>query len=214
MRTWLPLLFLLAACSPRNGIQTYAPGDGPPGDDDDDDSAGGDGCDGLGNAWPDPAPEFVDYEGTGVMPGDQLLNFRLRDQFGHRMCLSQLLGMPLIVDASTRWCGPCNKAAAESMELLEILHEIGPASIITLMVQDFTGSPAQPGDVDWWINEYGIEGYPVVLDDDEETADVWQTGGAYPLFFFLEPDGTIQERLSRKPDDSEVIDFVTQIHGG
>lgn len=212
MARWLPVLLLLAACSPRNGLETWPVGERPDGDDDD--SAGSDDCSTFDNEWPALAPEFADYEGTGVQPGEQLRNFRLNDQHGDRMCLAQLLGQPLIVDASTRWCGPCNEAAAESMELLEVLHEIGPSSIITLMVQDFTGSPAQPADIDWWVNEYGISGYPIVLDEDEATAEVWQTGGAYPLFFFLQPDGTIEQRLSRKPDESEIIDFVRSVHGG
>jgi len=205
MTRWLPLLALLVACSPRNGLQPLS---------DDDDSADSDDCSTFDNAWPALTEEFAEYEGTGVQPGDLLFNFKLNDQNGDRMCLAQMLGQPLIVDASTRWCGPCNEAAAESMELLEVLHGIGQSTIITLMVQDFTGSPARPADIDWWVNEYGIEGYPVVLDEDEATADVWQTGGAYPLFYFVRPDGTIDQRLSRKPDEGEIIDFVSSVHGG
>ncbi len=59
-------------------------------------------------------PQHNAYEGNGVSEGDFLPNFQLKDQHGQDTCLNQFLGSVLIVDASTRWCGPCNEAAAES----------------------------------------------------------------------------------------------------
>jgi len=124
------------------------------------------------------------------------------------MCLSQLLGHVLIVDASTRWCGPCNEAAAESAVLWEEMKEIGPSYITTLMVQNETGQPASAEDVTWWVEQYGIE-YPVVLDNNQQTAADWAVPN-YPLFFFVAPTGEIVQRIEQRPSETEVLEFVTE----
>lgn len=190
-------LGLLCACSPRNGLEIAG---------DDDDSSGGGACSDLDNSWPSLLPDYADYEGSGAQTGDFLPNFQLTDQFDQEMCFSQLLGTVLIVDASTRWCGPCNVAAASSAELWEEMKEIGPSWITTLMVQDGVGLPATLEDVQWWAETYHIE-YPVLLDDNGATATAWGVTN-YPVFLFIAPTGEVAERWDSKPDESDILNFV------
>ena len=191
------LAALVVGCSPRNGLELAG---------DDDDSAPVGTCASSDNSWPSVLPEFLDYEGTGAQTGDHLPNFQLTDQHNQSMCLSQLLGHVLIVDASTRWCGPCNEAAAESAVLWEEMKKLGPSFITTLMVQDGVGLPATLADVEWWAETYGIE-YPVVLDDGGQTATSWGVTN-YPVFLFLAPTGEVIERWEQKPSESDILNFV------
>ncbi len=202
MRSFLPLLvlvvgFSLLGCSPRNGLEVRG---------DDDDSAGPATCGGTDNAWPEVLPEYVSYEGNGAQTGDHLWGFTLTDQHNQTMCLSQLLGHVLIIDASTRWCGPCNEAAAESAVLWEEMKAIGPSYITTLMVQDGSGLPATLADAEWWAETYEIE-YPVVVDDAGQTATAWGVTN-YPVFLFVAPTGEVVERWEQKPGESDVLNFV------
>jgi peroxiredoxin len=187
----------LLGCSPRNGLEI--PGD-------DDDSGAPATCGSTDNAWPSVLPEYADYEGEGAQTGDHLLNFTLTDQHDQSMCLSQLLGHVLIIDASTRWCGPCNEAAAESAVLWEEMKEIGPSFITTLMVQDGSGLPATLVDAQWWADTYDIE-YPVVVDNAGQTATAWGVTN-YPVFLFVAPTGEVVERWEQKPAESDVLSFV------
>jgi peroxiredoxin len=184
-------------CSPRNGLEIPS---------DDDDSAAPAPCGSTDNAWPSVLPEYADYEGDGARTGDHLLNFTLTDQHDQSMCLSQLLGHVLIIDASTRWCGPCNEAAAQSAALWEDMKEIGPSFITTLMVQDGSGLPATLADVQWWADTYDIE-YPVVVDNAGQTATAWGVTN-YPVFLFVAPTGEVVERWEQKPAESDVLNFV------
>ena len=153
-------------------------------------------------------PEYLEYEGNGVNQGDYLHNFNLRDQHGKDTCLSQFLGNVLIVDASTRWCQPCNEAAAESAELWEEMKQIGSSWIMTLMVQDFSGLPATSSDVEEWAEDYDIL-YPVLLDHNEETRATWEVT-SFPLFFFIAPTGEIVRRIEQRPPEADILSFVAE----
>jgi peroxiredoxin len=193
----------LAGCSPRNGLPIAASPGG-----DDDDSAGNGSCGAAGNGWPEVLPEHQDYEGEGADSGERLPQFELRDQSGNATCFSQFLGYVLIVDASTRWCGPCNEAAGESMELWPQMRQIAPSWFLTLMVQDFNGLPATQADVEYWAEHYELS-YPVVLDENEATRQDWGVL-SFPLFLFIAPDGTVVQRVEQKPSADSVLAFVEQ----
>jgi len=188
----------MGACSPRNPLEG--------GEDDDDSAAGPPTCDVADNSWPAVLPEYLEYEGNGVNQGDYLHNFNLKDQHGQDTCLNQFLGSVLIVDASTRWCQPCNEAAAVSAPLWEEMKQIGPSWIMTLMVQDFSGLPATSSDVEEWAEDYDIL-YPVLLDHNEETRASWEVT-SFPLFFFIAPTGEIVQRIERRPPEADILAFV------
>ena len=188
----------MSGCSPRNPLHIET-------GDDDDSAELASTCE-VSNSWPEVLPEYRSYEGDGVSEGEFLFNFQLKDQNGEDTCLNQFLGSVLIVDASTRWCGPCNEAAAESAELWEEMKEIGSSWIMTLMVQDFFGLPATSSDVEDWTEMYDIH-YPVLLDNDEQTRTTWEVN-SFPLFLFVAPTGEIIQRIEQRPTESEILAFV------
>ena len=189
---------LVVGCSPRNGFESDEGGRS---------SGAGLECAGLENGWPELLPEHESYVGEGANTGDLLGNFLLEDQNEQFMCFSQLLGYVLVIDASTRWCAPCNAAAEESPELWEEMKDIGPSWFATLMVQNKLTFPATHEDVAWWAETYGLE-YPVLLDDDQQTAAEWGVT-SFPLFLFVAPTGEIVERHEARPTDAQVLDFVS-----
>lgn len=197
----LALITVMLGCSPRNGLI-------PPDAADDDDSAS-DSCATLDNSWPAVSDGYLGYVGEEAVEGALAPNLSGLDQFGDVACLSQLLGAPIVLDFSTRWCGPCNEAASESVALLEEMRSAGPSWITTVMVQSASGTDATHADVTQWADLYGIDDhYPVLLDAGQVIADEYGVT-SYPVFLFLAPDGTVVNRIEQKPSDAEILEFVS-----
>jgi peroxiredoxin len=185
---------LLVGCSPRNPLVTE-PAEPTPVPD-------------AENGWPGMLAGYEGYEGDGASEGDLLYDFELLDQNGNVVRLAQMLGSVLVVDASTRWCGPCNEAASTSMDLLARMQDLGPAWIVTLLVQNINGLPATVDDAQEWAEMYGIE-YPVVVDDNGQTAARWGVL-SYPVFFWVAPTGEIYHRSDAHLPDDESLDLVRE----
>lgn len=188
----LSSVMLAAACSPKNPPAAAEPTP-PPIDE---------------NGWPGTLAEYEGYEGTGAQVGDFLPGFALPDQENRLTRFEQFLGHVLLVDASTRWCGPCNKAAQTSMDLLDRMQDAGPSYIITLMVQDLSGLPATVEDAAEWAEMYGAT-YPVVVDDAEQTRAAWGVQ-SFPVFFWVAPTGEIYHRSDVHLGDDEAFALVEQ----
>ena len=194
---------LLAGCSPRNPIPEIVPPRPALAD----------------NGWPSILAEHDDYEGTGLQVGDLMLPFQvhnedgeivaggLADQNNNLVDFRQLLGQTLLLDLSSVWCGPCNKAAAESAELLVEMRAIAPSLITTILVQNIGGSPATTVDAAEWAADYHTE-YPVLVDTAEETTrGAWGQPG-FPTFWLVAPTGEIFDRFTSVPTESDVLDGV------
>ncbi len=190
---------LLAACSPRNGLIS------PDSVSDDDDTPPPEGCT-FENEWPEQLEQYAGYEGTGADVGDFIPDFALTDQNDDTFCMSQLFGSVMVLDFSTRWCGPCNEAAEEAPHLLEEARDIGPVWFANVMTQNLSGGPAAQSDVVWWADTYGLE-FPVGLDASSTVAADYGVT-SYPLFLFVAPTGEVVERHENKPTDAQVLDFI------
>lgn len=197
MRVLLLLLTIpLVACSPKNfpvtGEETVV-SDDP--------------CFNLVNDWPAMDPTYAEYTGDeGASVGAKLENYQTVDQHDDELCLSQFLGQVLIVDMASWWCGPCKEAAEESMELLPHMRELAPSTFITVLVQNEAANPVSQADVARWAETFELD-YPVMQDLSEEVTRAWEVT-SFPTFFFVAPDGTIVERVDRKPEDAEILQFV------
>lgn len=195
----LLLLPLVVACSPRNGLIP------PGGVGDDDDTPPPEGCT-FDNEWPDQLEDYAGYEGNGADVGDFIPDFALVDQNEQTFCMSQLFGAAIVLDFSTRWCGPCNEAAEEAPALLEEARDIGPVWFANVMTQNLSGGPATHADVVWWADTYGLE-FPVGLDASSDVAAEYGVT-SYPLFLFIAPTGEVVERHENKPTEAAVLAFI------
>lgn len=176
-------------CSPRNSIVTGA-------------STGGE-C--AESAWP-MAPD-LEYVGSGASVGDNLGDWSLNDQHGCTTDWEQFLGSVVMLDVSSVWCGPCNEAAATSMEVFEAIRaEHKSTFLITVLVQDEFAGPAGVEDAEEWAHNYSIE-YPVVVDDGESVRNDYGVI-AFPVFLFIAPTGEVYERIEGKPEDPEILELM------
>jgi hypothetical protein len=184
-------LLLASGCSPRNAIVSAVTG-------------GGDCPDSV---WP-VAPEGAeDYAGAGAAVGEKLGSWSLLDQHGCRTDWRQFLGSVTMLDVSSVWCGPCNEAAATSMEVFEAIRAENKASyLITVLVQDEFAGPASVADAEEWSEGYSLE-YPVVVDEGEAVRNAYGVI-AFPVFLFIAPTGEVYERIEGKPEDAEILELL------
>ena len=193
MRTILlfALALLAVGCSPRNAIEQG--------------EVEANEC--PDSPWPAVPSAYTDYEATGAEEGQGIGTWTLPDQFGCATDMRQFLGSVSVLDISSVWCGPCNEAAATSMEVFEAIREEHKASFfLTLLVQDELAGPAGVDDAAEWAEKYDLA-YPVVVDDRES---VRQDYGviAFPVFLFIAPTGEVYERFEGKPEDSEILELL------
>lgn len=182
---------LASGCSPRNGIVTAAVGGGE--------------C--PESVWPAAPEGSVDYGGAGASVGDALQEWSLLDQHGCRTDWQQFLGAVTMLDVSSVWCGPCNEAAASSMEVFEAIRAQHRAAwLITVLVQDEFAGPATVSDAEEWAERYALE-YPVVVDEGEAVRNAYGVI-AFPVFLFIAPTGEVYERIEGKPEDAEILELL------
>jgi thiol-disulfide isomerase/thioredoxin len=194
---------LLLGCSPRNPIPEYVPPRPAFAE----------------NGWPSILQQHDEYEGTGIEVGDSMLPFQVYDQDGEVVTgglgdqnnnlvdFRQLLGHTVLLDLSTVWCGPCNKAAAGSAELLDEMQAIAPSLIVTILVQNIGGAPATVVDAEDWAEDYNAE-YPVLIDTPEEATRTAWGGPGFPTFWLVGPTGEIFDRFTAVPSETDVLDGV------
>lgn len=182
---------LASGCSPRNALISESPGGGQ--------------C--PESVWPLPPEGSQDYIGVGASVGEELLTWSLSDQNGCTTDWTQFLGSVVMLDVSSVWCGPCNEAAASSMEVFEAIRDQHKSSfLITVLVQDELAGPATVGDAEEWSEKYGLE-YPVVVDEGESVRAAYGVI-AFPVFLFIAPTGEVYERIEGKPEDPEILELM------
>lgn len=171
------------------------------------------------NGWPSILAEHDRYEGTGLEAGDFMLPFQIHDEEGdivpggladqnnNLVDFRQALGHTVLLDLSSVWCGPCNKAAAESAELLHAMQEIAPSLLVTILVQNIGGSPASSLDAAEWASDYSAE-YPVLVDTSLETTRSAWGQPPFPTFWLIAPTGEIFDRFTSVPSESDILDGV------
>ena len=127
------------------------------------------------NGWPPILDEHRSYVGTGgAQPGDRIAAFSLPDQHGAETDLRQFLGFVTVIEVGATWCVPCQDAARTQQAFLEEL-QVDPVWILSVLAQDASGGPPDPGDAAVWAQQFGLE-LPVLADVLQERQQDWSVG--------------------------------------
>lgn len=173
-------------------------------------------CEGLEgqNGWPwfEQQMDTADKP-TGFEVGQRAPDFQLVDQFGDPMCLYQLSGNLVLVDASALWCAPCKEIAKHASCVADSFE--GELVYLTFIGQDESYQPADFPDNTTWADENGLSvgaDTPVVADGQQIFAtDAWVT--SYPSFLLLDRDMTVLAKGMGRPGEDAMREKAAEILG-
>ncbi len=135
--------------------------------------------------------------------GKTFMRFRGRDQYGDMFDLWDLYNsdVPVMIEVSAEWCGPCNNQARSLMEgtwarwpAAKEHIEAGRIFWVTIMMDGTSASerPATPVVAERWHRRYPIPNHIVLADENYSVSDFIGLTGT-PTNLGLNPDLTVAE---------------------
>lgn len=166
------------------------------------------------NRWPwfesETAP---DDSNVGFQVGQTAPDFRLVDQFGDEVCLWQLTGKVVLLDASALWCGPCMLIAEHTACVAESFGD--ELVYVTFISQGEPNEPAVQGDNTYWADTYGLSDgslTPVLADGNSAfVRNTWVVN--YPSFMLLDRDMTIIAKGDTRVGERAMRDEAEKLLG-
>lgn len=145
------------------------------------------------NRWPQfegndgEVPLYPEAEigwGEGLVPPD----FELTDQFGDPICLWQMVGKHVVLDASALWCEPCKQIAKKLPCTAGALGD--DVVFMTLITEDNRSLPADQSHSEAWSTTYELDQgtqTPVIADGGKVVASGF-SGVTLPSLVLLDTD--------------------------
>lgn len=149
-----------------------------------------------------PAPDT----GTGYGTGKKAHNIRLKDSTGNYVSLSQFAGKYVLLQFTSRWCGPSMQEVPQDRDEIAALNNSNAMGVEVVFLSVLTegttpGVASKQSDATVWKNHFGLT-TPVlhVTGDLKKIADSQQlsygiagygAGAVFPTSVFIRPDGTI-----------------------
>ncbi len=145
------------------------------------------------------------FDGT-IAVGARVPRLVALDQYGDTVDLYDFAGsdVPVVLDLSAMWCGPCTEVAAwlahEESPLMANFPvyagipdrvDAGEVLWVTVLFEDTSRDPASQEDAATWHQEWPAERVPVMLDDDRAMFD-WIVPGSYPTLLVLDAQLEVQ----------------------
>ena len=139
-------------------------------------------------------PEPLDGESpTAPVEGTQVGNlapdFKLPDLDGQAVSLSDFRGKPVLINFWATWCPPCRY---EMPFIQEIYEDKAWQDKGLVIVAVNTGESRSK--VEDFMENYGLS-FLVLLDIESEVARKYNAAPPWPVTFFIDKDGIIQEKV-------------------
>jgi cytochrome c biogenesis protein CcmG/thiol:disulfide interchange protein DsbE len=126
-------------------------------------------------------------------------DFQLNTLDGQTVTLSELRGIPVLVNFWTTWCDPCRSEMPYLQQVYEEWQEKG----LVLLAINIGESPSQ---VAMFMQSQGLS-LPVLLDSEENIAVMYNVR-AIPTTFFIDEDGIIQHITTGAFRSKEAIESI------
>lgn len=126
----------------------------------------------------------------GVKIGDLAYDFTLTNYSGEKVTLSSLRGKLVILNFWASWCGPCQNEMPEFQALQDKFDIQGASPDTVFLTVNLTDGQMETRDTaQAFLDEKGYT-FPVVFDDGDKTANLYQISGI-PSTFILDKNGVI-----------------------
>lgn len=134
--------------------------------------------------------------------GDHPCELALTSQEEEVWSLYDNYGKIIVLDFSTEWCGYC-RIGASTIQEIQDQYSADDVVIVTILIEDSYGSPADLSLIQAWANYYAISapvlaGSRDLLSSDPEQG--WPVTG-YPSYFFVGRDMTLKFKQTGYSDD-------------
>jgi len=134
--------------------------------------------------------ETITEEICATIEGRQPCDFYVFDEDGAEVNFHSLIGIPVILDLSTMWCGPCNAAAVEVQNTQDRYPDL---VYLTILIENSQGIDPTHEDLQDWEAYHGITTAPTwggsreVISDDPTESDEFYLR-SWPTFYFLDEE--------------------------
>ena len=135
----------------------------------------------------------------GNDPGDCSQDFTLPDGDQLEWTLSEHLGKVVVVQFGQMWCTQCRRAA---VDMGEITGEEDPDTfqVFAVYFEDGSGESVETDEVAAYVEEYELDAFPVLADEDGSVEAVWGYNNGRPNVFVVDAEGIVRFRTSGHRD--------------
>ncbi|MBN2800734.1 MAG: redoxin domain-containing protein [Deltaproteobacteria bacterium] len=146
--------------------------------------------------------------GGSLQVGDTFPRFSLTDQHGQSVDVYDFFGqgVPVIVDISAMWCGPCNALAdmvatgedeyGFSNEWGHIKEHLDAGAMrwITILGENKMGNEMTLSAAEKWEDDHPRADIPILFEEGAKTTAYALLADAWPTVYLVDADGTILSR--------------------
>lgn len=134
------------------------------------------------------------YNTTGESPSTEIgraaPNFLLQTPDGGELRLTDLRGIPVLINFWASWCTPCR----EEMPRIVTAYDAQSGGEFTVVAIDLQEND---GIVSGFAEDFGMD-FPIAIDRTGEVGDTWRIGGpieGIPSSYFIDAEGIVRARV-------------------